>query len=171
VTRHVGPDTATADRRLSLRFSIMMRTRRARRHKIVEPQLSVLVEVHGELLQARSLHLSQSGEDFTAIFTYAPQYLARMRRGEAFPLDPINLPLRETPFKTQSRYTCLGALFDAALDAWGRTVMAQDEGIAATALAEETVLLKGRGGAIDLHTFEAVSCRCRQAVISLAFFS
>eukprot|EP00887_Chlorella_sp_A99_P003786 scaffold31.g3786.t1 len=76
-----------------------------------------------------------------------------MRRGEVFPLDPINLPLRETPFETQSRYTCLGALFDAAPDAWGRTVMAQDEGIAATALAEETVLLKGRGNGVGAILF------------------
>ncbi len=46
-------------------------------------------------------------------------------------------------------------LFDAAPDAWGRTIMASDEGISPAALPERAVLLKGRGGGVGAVWFAA----------------
>lgn len=131
----------------------MSTSRHLRRQKYVEPQLLVLVEIAGELVVAGTLALQEDSGDFMAVFQYEPDYLARAQRGQAFSLDPINLPLRQAPFETHYRYSLLGALFDAAPDAWGRTVMANDEGISPTSLTESRVLLKGRGSGVGAILF------------------
>jgi len=135
-----------------------MATPRPRRQtKRVEPQLAVLAEVRGQLLHAGNLRLDESGPagggHFQATFTYHPDYLRRGLRGEAYALDPLNLPLRPQAIVTTSRFERLGALFDAAPDAWGRTVMASDEGVAPVSLQESTVLLKGRGSGVGAVVF------------------
>jgi serine/threonine-protein kinase HipA len=113
------------------------------------------VEVDGKCLQAGELHFEQIGKDFIATFTYHVSYLSLALEGRAFALDPINLPLRATPYVTSGRYEQLGVLFDAAPDAWGRTVMAMDEQTSVGAITEKQVLIKGRGmgvGAIFFST-------------------
>lgn len=61
-------------------------------------------------------------------------------------------------------------LFDAAPDAWGRTVMATSEGSDPTELPEKTVLLKGQGGeeshcfCEDLITLSEIPARCFDGV-------
>lgn len=132
-----------------------MATRSRRRTKRVEPDLAVLVDVRGELVHAGDLHLDESSGGFFAQFLYTEAYLERARRGAAFALDPLNLPLQEAAFETTSRYYLLGALFDAAPDAWGRTIMAKDEQVSPTALTESRVLLKGRGGGVGAIVFAA----------------
>jgi serine/threonine-protein kinase HipA len=56
-----------------------------------------------------------------ATFAYDSKYLDFAF--SVYPLDPINLPLREDPFVTNHPYLILGAIFDAAPDAWGRKVI------------------------------------------------
>ncbi len=51
---------------------------------------------------------------------YARSYLAR---SNAYPLDPVNLPLKAREFRTTKNEGMFGALRDAAPDAWGRLVM------------------------------------------------
>ncbi|MGE4336131.1 MAG: type II toxin-antitoxin system HipA family toxin [Pigmentiphaga sp.] len=130
-----------------------MANRARRPAKRVEPDLAVLVDVRGSVLHAGDLRLEESHGQFQAQFRYTPTYLDQALLGDAFALDPINLPLKDDVFTTTSRYHRLGALFDAAPDAWGRTIMAKDEKISPTALTETQVLLKGRGGGVGAIVF------------------
>lgn len=128
--------------------------RRGRRaSKKIEPQLEVWVEIDGNLISAGSLALHEDAGQFYASFTYHSTYLDLARVGKAFSLDPLNLPLQTGSIESESRYFKLGALFDAAPDAWGRTVMASDEGISSASLTESTVLLKGRGSGVGAILF------------------
>lgn len=137
--------------------------RLAHTQKNVEPDLAVFVEVGGRVWRAGDLHLAETSGHFLAAFQYNPAYLEAALRGEVFALDPINLPLDDRITQSTSRYHLLGALFDAAPDAWGRTIMASDDGVSPASMTESRVLLKGRGsgvGAIffglpDTHTEDA----------------
>jgi len=114
----------------------------SRKHKSVESELYVYVDIRGEAVLAGVLALDDAGENaFYAEFTYVESYV---RDPRAFSLDPLNLPLADsrTTFRTTSRYETLGAIFDAAPDAWGRNVMQVDTG---ARISEDQVLLKGRG--------------------------
>lgn len=53
-------------------------------------------------------------------FRYGKSYLARP---DAFPLDPIHLPLSEKQFETQFNKGLFGALSDAGADSWGEKVI------------------------------------------------
>lgn len=118
-----------------------------RQSKHVESPLYVYSDIGGELVWTGTLDLDDStGEapgPILAEFTYARPYL---ERPDARPLDPLNLPLRDQVFRTTSRYFVLGVLFDAAPDAWGRTVLRADNG--GRMPAERTVLIRGRGLAV-----------------------
>jgi serine/threonine-protein kinase HipA len=119
--------------------------RSVRLKKVIEPHLYVGIQINGEFLYAGNLEFNQIGKDFQATFTYSPQYLELARVGQAFAIDPINLPLGSKPYVTFGRYDKLGSLFDAAPDAWGRTVMALDERTSVDSITEAQVLIKGRG--------------------------
>lgn len=124
-----------------------------RRHKFVESELYVYVDIEGEAVLCGVLTLDDHDEDaFFAQFSYVESYVQDAR---AFPLDPINLPLIDSRrrFHTTSRYQTLGALFDAAPDAWGRNVMRLDSGGAR--VTEDEVLLKGRGMGVGALFFSA----------------
>ncbi|MFJ1298462.1 type II toxin-antitoxin system HipA family toxin [Pseudomonadota bacterium AL_CKDN230030165-1A_HGKHYDSX7] len=124
-----------------------------RKDKPVESPLFVYVDIAGEAVLAGVLSLDDSDEaSFFAEFTYVESYVQDPR---GFSLDPINLPLIDssTSFRTTSRYEVLGAIFDAAPDAWGRNVMAVDTG---ARVSEDQVLLKGRGMGVGALFFSAV---------------
>ncbi|CAM3662017.1 Protein kinase [Bordetella sputigena] len=124
-----------------------------RKDKAVESELYVYVDIRGEAVLCGLLTLDDSGEDrFFAQFTYVQSYVNDPR---AFPLDPLNLPLIDarTTFSTTSRYETLGAIFDAAPDAWGRNVMRMDN--AGARVTEDEVLLKGRGMGVGALFFSA----------------
>jgi len=114
------------------------------RTKSVESPLYVYTDVAGRLVWAGTLNLDDSrGEvpmPILADFSYAPSYLAN---AEAYPLDPVNLPLRDQVYRTTSRFHVLGALFDAAPDAWGRNVIRADN--AGIMPSEREVFVRGRG--------------------------
>lgn len=131
-----------------------MKTRK-RAHKTIDPELTVLIDIDGEHVPVGTLSLEGKADNFRASFQYLTSYLKRASEGRAFPLDPINLPLRPSVFTTYSRYHLLGCIFDAAPDAWGRTIMALDEGISPSSLAESNVLLKGKGSGVGALTFTA----------------
>ncbi|OZI18879.1 protein kinase [Bordetella genomosp. 9] len=124
-----------------------------RKDKEVEAELYVYVDIRGEAVLCGLLTLDDAGEDrFFAQFTYVQSYVNDPR---AFPLDPLNLPLIDTSttFSTTSRYETLGAIFDAAPDAWGRNVMRMDN--AGARVPEDEVLLKGRGMGVGALFFSA----------------
>ncbi|MPS77679.1 MAG: type II toxin-antitoxin system HipA family toxin [Achromobacter sp.] len=126
---------------------------RTRRHKSVESELFVYVDIRGEAVLAGVLTLDDSDETrFFAEFTYVQSYVNDPR---AFALDPLNLPLidAKTTFRTESRYETLGAIFDAAPDAWGRNVMRVDK--AGARVTEDEVLLRGRGMGVGALFFSA----------------
>lgn len=165
---HAAPCAAARLTAADKPVDVVATPRPRRQAKRVEPQLAVLVEVRGRLLHAGDLRLDESGPagggHFQATFTYHPDYLQQGLAGAAYALDPINLPLRPESFVTSSRFERLGALFDAAPDAWGRTVMASDEGVAPVSLQESTVLLKGRGSGVGAVVF-APYCADRVATM------
>ncbi|WP_332608167.1 type II toxin-antitoxin system HipA family toxin [Achromobacter sp. ESBL13] len=126
---------------------------RARKLKSVESELFVYVDIRGEAVLAGVLTLDDSSESlFFAEFTYVQSYVNDPR---AFALDPLNLPLidAKTTFRTESRYETLGAIFDAAPDAWGRNVMRVDK--AGARVTEDEVLLRGRGMGVGALFFSA----------------
>ncbi len=119
----------------------------------MESELYVYVDIRGEAVLAGLLTLDDSDENqFYAEFTYVQSYVNDPR---AFALDPLNLPLVDarTTFRTESRYETLGAIFDAAPDAWGRNVMRVDN--AGARVTEDEVLLKGRGMGVGALFFSA----------------
>ena len=54
-----------------------MVTARTRRRKWIEPQLDVLLDLHGELVLVGSLALDEDAGNFHASFQYAASYLER----------------------------------------------------------------------------------------------
>jgi len=135
-----------------------------RRLKQVESELYVYLDLAGHPVLCGVLRLDDSdAQHFFAQFTYVQSYL---ENPQAFPLDPLNLPLIDahTVFRTTSRYQTLGALFDAAPDAWGRNVMRIDNG--GQPVSENAVLLKGRGLGVGAIFFSSqlLSATVRQTV-------
>ena len=92
----------------------------ARRDKQVDGRLRVHAWTPAGFLSAGLLTLEEDGQAIAATFEYDATYLAAPG---AYPLDPLNLPLGRTIQATDSQYVRLGAIFDAAPDAWGRRVV------------------------------------------------
>lgn len=100
-----------------------------RQHRQVPSRLRVHAWSPSGFLFAGLLALEEDGQQISATFEYDAGYLAAPG---AYALDPINLPLTRTLFATNSQFVALGAIFDAAPDAWGRRVVAaqvQSEGV------------------------------------------
>ena len=113
----------------------------ARTKKLVESPLFVYTAAQGRPRHVGTLVFTEDRPgEFAAEFNYSETYLALP---DASPLDPINLRLTRQRYNTTSRYHLLGAIFDAAPDAWGRRIIAADEGV--TEVSERTVLVKGHG--------------------------
>lgn len=98
-----------------------MSTLARRREKLIDNVLRVHTWTPGGFLLAGRLELDEVGDrQMTAVFRYDPAYLDHPW---AFPLDPLNLPLGGADYATDSPLVVLGAVFDAAPDAWGRRVV------------------------------------------------
>lgn len=111
--------------------------------KLVESPLRVFRTIDGKPVVVGDMRFVDDGpRSFHAEFRYRQSYVDNPK---AYALDPINLPLANATrvFATSSRYQVLGALFDAAPDAWGRKVINATEGVSQN--TEQAVLLKGRG--------------------------
>lgn len=94
----------------------------ARAHKTVDPVLWVHAWTPAGWLRAGELNLEENGDrQMSASFSYAADYLSHPA---AYPLDPKNMPLATGELVTSSPLVTLGAVFDAAPDAWGRKVAA-----------------------------------------------
>jgi len=123
------------------------------KREYVESALFVWLDMDGKPTLCGVLRLDDEGDErFFASFTYVQSYLDNPR---AFPLDPLNLPLLDvrTTFSTTNRFKTLGAIFDAAPDAWGRTVMRLDKGGAR--VAEGEILMKGKGMGVGAILFSS----------------
>lgn len=81
-------------------------------------------------------------------FVYGRRYLARP---DAVPLDPYNLPLEPTEFRTTQLKGLFGALRDAAPDFWGRRVI--DRRHPTEDLTEFDYLVHPGGGRIGALSF------------------
>ncbi|MCX5869461.1 MAG: type II toxin-antitoxin system HipA family toxin [Deltaproteobacteria bacterium] len=95
----------------------------------------------GRLL-SRNLHSSDRKEGF---FKYDEGYLLRQ---DAYPLDPIHLPLRPGNFEARRGEAGVHGVFDDSLpDAWGRTILAKRAGLDKSRLTSARLLaaLKGSG--------------------------
>lgn len=120
-----------------------------------EANLDVNVWTIDGFIRAGVLELRERGYgQFCAYFTYTSSYL---NRPDAFPLDPLNLPLGGREFHSTLRHDVLGAIFDAGPDSWGQMVFRAcvdlgeqhmtyrhafrrgSDGIGALLLTEETV--------------------------------
>lgn len=102
----------------------------------------------GRLL-SRNLHSSDRKEGF---FKYDEGYL---RRQDAYPLDPIHLPLRPGNFEARRGESGVHGVFDDSLpDAWGRTILAKRAGLDKSRLTSARLLaaLKGSGLGRLLYT-------------------
>ncbi|MBU0909242.1 MAG: HipA domain-containing protein [Proteobacteria bacterium] len=85
-------------------------------------------------------------------FAYGRKYLARKN---ALPVDPIALPLAETPREVTTNGGLYGAFRDASPDYWGRLVIAADAKLPPEALSEIDFLLAGnatRVGNLDFRS-------------------
>lgn len=91
-----------------------------RREKEIEGDLRVHAWTPAGFVSAGLLHLEEDGERISASFSYDQDYLDAAL---SYPLDPINMPLKPGGVATTSQFVRLGAIFDAAPDAWGRRVV------------------------------------------------
>lgn len=92
-----------------------------RRNKTVASPLHVHAWTPEGFRYAGELELDERGvRDLSGVFRYAEEYI---EDPAAYPLDPLNLPLLRTSYATESPHVVLGAIFDAAPDAWGRRVV------------------------------------------------
>lgn len=96
--------------------------------------------------------IADTQSEFLAQFSYDESYIGRP---DAFAIDPLNMPLAAPTkaYSTTNRYHVLGALFDAAPDAWGRKVISANVGVSNA--SEKTVLLKGNGMGVGELFFSA----------------
>jgi len=102
----------------------------------------------GRLL-SRNLHSSDRKEGF---FKYDEGYLLRQ---DAYPLDPIHLPLGPGNFEARRGEAGVHGVFDDSLpDAWGRTILAKRAGLDKSRLTSIRLLaaLKGSGLGRLLYT-------------------
>jgi serine/threonine-protein kinase HipA len=78
------------------------------------------------LVAARVLHARRADGSFVGHFRYERQWLDLP---DAFPLDPVNLPLGTRVFQVTSRTGLWGVLEDGLPDAWGRRLLQARHGI------------------------------------------
>lgn len=93
---------------------------RDRAGKPIDDALRVHVWTPTGFLSAGLMLLDEDGEQMSASFRYDDTFVQDPR---AFPIDPLNMALRQTAYASTSAHVRLGAIFDAAPDAWGRKVV------------------------------------------------
>jgi serine/threonine-protein kinase HipA len=157
-----------------------MHLRSQRSKKTVASPLDVFVwagspgstKSHGFLL-AGKLVLNESGaadlSKLVASFSYDKDYI---EAPGAYALDPINLPLMSGEFSTDNAYLTLGAIFDAAPDAWGRRVIqANEKTNAVDGGTYERAFLRGADGIGALLLKPSLAGTTQQDLIELVNWS
>lgn len=91
-----------------------------RASKLIDDALRVHVWTPTGFVSAGLLLLEEDGEQMSASFRYDDFFIQDQR---AFPLDPLNMALGRTDYASTAAHVRLGAIFDAAPDAWGRKVV------------------------------------------------
>ncbi len=106
------------------------------------------LHVHGwtpaGFVHAGTLQLEEAGDrDVRAQFSYAPEWVASEH---AYPLDPINMASYRGRYATENAHVTLGAIFDAAPDAWGRRVVRASVSAAEQHAVYRNAFLRGADG-------------------------
>lgn len=120
-----------------------MRTQKARQEKLVDGELRVHAWTPQGFLSAGLLQLEEDGDAISATFTYDASYLESRL---SYPLDPLNMPLGRGRLATDSQFVTLGAIFDAAPDAWGRRVVSAQLPAEARQRVFRNAFLRGADG-------------------------
>jgi len=89
-------------------------------------------------------------------FRYGQHYLAR---GDAFALDPLNLPLTDSPIATATYHGTFGVLNDAGPDSWGKRVILSLHNTQPQNPLE--FLLAGSGMGVGALTFSLSRSACK----------
>src|SRR3546814_4456533 len=89
----------------------------------------------------------------TGIFRYAPDY-------EGPAIDPINLPVSDTEYRTAANKGVFGVLADAGPDSWGKRVLAQMHPKRMSSAGPLDVLVLAQGGVGSL-LFSASRDACK----------
>jgi serine/threonine-protein kinase HipA len=122
----------------------MATTFEQRRHKEIEDGLDVHAWTPEGFLRAGVMQLEEIGDrQMLATFAYEEAYLEHRA---AYPLDPVNMPLGSTEWQTQASTVHLGAIFDAAPDAWGRRVVRASMPAASDLTVVREAFLRGADG-------------------------
>ena len=113
-------------------------------------QVSNPLQVYGwttaGFIHAGTMDLQEEYGVINASFSYSQAWLDS---DHTYPLDPINLPRGTAKWATQSQFIRLGAIFDAAPDAWGRKVVQyhqEQEGDTTGAATLRNAFLRGADG-------------------------
>jgi len=115
----------------------------SRQEKLVDGELRVHAWTPQGFLSAGLLQLEEDGDAISATFTYDASYLESRL---SYPLDPLNMPLGRGRLATDSQFVTLGAIFDAAPDAWGRRVVSAQLPAEARQRVFRNAFLRGADG-------------------------
>ncbi|MCB2181250.1 MAG: type II toxin-antitoxin system HipA family toxin [Desulfobulbaceae bacterium] len=100
---------------------------------MAEQKLVVFIYLPEETVAVPAGIFTHDSEAGIGSFAYGRKYL---ERSNALPVDPVALPLGETPVLVRSNGGLYGAFRDAAPDYWGRLVIAAEAKLAPEALSE-----------------------------------
>lgn len=117
----------------------------------MEKKVTVFIYLPGETMAVPAGIFTHEPNSGVGLFAYGKKYL---ERGNAFPVDPIALPLGPAPREVTTNKGLYGALRDAAPDYWGRLVIAAEKKVPPEALSEMDFLLNGnatRVGNLDFR--------------------
>jgi len=119
-----------------------MRTQKAVRKNWLTASCAFTPGLHRDS-SAGLLQLEEDGDAISATFTYDASYLESRL---SYPLDPLNMPLGRGRLATDSQFVTLGAIFDAAPDAWGRRVVSAQLPAEARQRVFRNAFLRGADG-------------------------
>ncbi len=118
---------------------------------MAEKKLIVFIYLPNETVAVRAGIFPQDTDAGIGSFAYGRKYL---ERENALSVDPVALPMGETPHAVTTNGGLYGAFRDATPDYWGRLVIAADAKLPPAALSEIDFLLAGnatRVGNLDFR--------------------
>lgn len=80
----------------------------------------VFIHLNGEWIPCGFLTIQEDNRDILSTFQYGRKYL---QRKDAISIDPIQLPLSESLFRSTKKSPLFGGIRDTAPDGWGRHIL------------------------------------------------
>ncbi len=118
---------------------------------MAEKKIVVFIYLPGETVAVPAGIFTHDSDAGIGSFAYGHKYI---ERENALPVDPVALPLGDTPIAVSTNGGLYGAFRDAAPDYWGRLVIAAEAKLHPEALSEIYFLLAGnatRVGNLDFR--------------------